>query len=115
MFNDFEKKIPMGEKEETQQMICPFCGTYYSSNNAKIILGKENFLLLHSRCQICGSSIIAALITNQIGVSSIGLITDLTFEDAVKFKENKAVSPDEVLDVYTIFESKNEGLPSLLN
>lgn len=115
MFNNFEKRIPMSGKGELQQISCPLCGTHYDSNNAKIIFEKEDAFLLYTDCHTCGSSVIAALITNQLGMSSIGLITDLTFGDAVKFKESEVISPDEVLDIYTVFERKSESLPSLLS
>jgi hypothetical protein len=114
MLNNFENRMPASGKEQAWQVFCPFCGARYDSNEARIVSEKEGAFLLHTDCRSCGSSVVAALIANQLGISSVGLITDLIFEDVVKFKENEAISPDEVLDVYTILERKSESLPNLL-
>ncbi len=79
---------------------CPLCGEKYGKHAASIIEERKNAFLIHVQCGKCKSSIVSAMVTGQIGVSSMGLITDLTSEDVVKFRAVPAVIADEVLDVH---------------
>ena len=37
------------------------------------------------------------MLVNQTGVSSVGLITDLTFEDVVRFRHKSKITVDDVI------------------
>lgn len=79
---------------------CPVCETRYNPMQAQI-LGKDGEThLLHVQCKKCRNSILALVLVSQVGASSVGLLTDLTYEDVVRFKMNKQVSIDDVIDVH---------------
>ena len=46
------------------------------------------------------------MIANQMGISSVGLVTDLTYEDVVRFKDCKEITADDILEVYHLFREK---------
>lgn len=105
------------ESQETQwASACPLCGTEYTPEESHIIEEKEGAFFLHTECPNCGSSVVATLVANHLGVSSIGLITDMTEEDAQKFKDSKTISDDDVLDTYQALEAltKNIDLRQML-
>lgn len=79
---------------------CPLCGEKYGRDAASIIEERKNAFLIHVQCGKCKSSIVSAMTTGQIGVSSMGLITDLTSEDVLKFRKRTPMTADEVLDVH---------------
>mgnify|MGYP005657166295 FL=1 len=61
--------------------------------------------LLHVRCRKCMNSILALVLVNQVGASSVGLLTDLSYEDVLRFRAEKAVELDDVIDVHRWIES----------
>jgi len=63
---------------------------------------KDGAHLIHVTCHKCSSSIVAVIITGGIGVSSIGLITDLTSQDVMQFKKHIPISEDDVIEAYQI-------------
>ena len=60
--------------------------------------------LLHLRCQKCSSSILALVLMSPGGVSSVGLLTDLSFEDVRRFKSGNSVNTDDVIKVHEMME-----------
>lgn len=67
---------------------------------AKILEEREDAHLIHIECRRCSSSIVALILTGGIGVSSVGLITDLTSDDVLKFKDADDITANDVLDFY---------------
>lgn len=81
---------------------CPMCGTEYVPEEARVVSEKEGAFLIHTNCKKCRCSVVATLVANQMGVSSIGLITDLTYEDVLKFKDGESITADDILSVYSL-------------
>ncbi len=80
--------------------ICPFCNTKFSIDQARIISEKKDSFLIHAYCQKCRCSVLASLIANPMGISSIGLVTDLTYEDVLRFRKAKEINSDDVIYAY---------------
>jgi hypothetical protein len=76
---------------------CPLCETRYNPMHAQVIGEEGETHLLYIRCRKCASSILALVLVNEIGVSSVGLVTDLTLEDVVHFRHARRLSIDDVL------------------
>lgn len=93
---------------------CPLCNTHYNPREAKVLEQKEGAHLIHVQCRNCCSSIVAVVITGGIGVSSVGLITDLTSHDVVRFKNQEAVAENDVIAAYEVL-SKPHDLRELLS
>jgi hypothetical protein len=88
---------------------CPICNTQYNPVAAKIVEEREGAHLIHIQCRHCGSSIVALVLIGGLGVSSVGLICDLTPEDVSKFKNSKEVSTDDVIDIHQLLEKEQTG------
>jgi len=69
---------------------CPVCNSRY----------KNDAHLVHITCQQCRSAILAVVLVNGTGISSIGLVTDLTSEDVLKFRDAGALTHDDVIDLH---------------
>ncbi len=54
--------------------------------------------LVHLCCRQCHAAILALVTVTPLGLSSIGMITDLSVADARKFKESESITFDEVID-----------------
>lgn len=89
---------------------CPLCETAYNPMEARILDEKEDGHLLHIRCKKCWNSILALVLVSNVGVSSVGLVTDLVYEDVQKFRTGTSeVTVDDVLEVHELLENDNEG------
>ncbi len=84
---------------------CPVCETRYLSMEAQLLAENGGTRLLHVRCRKCQHSILALVLVNQVGASSVGLLTDLSYEDVLKFRSNRLVSVNDVIDTHTALEN----------
>jgi len=83
---------------------CPLCNSQYNPMTAKILEEREDAHLIHIECRRCNSSIIALILTGGIGISSVGLVTDLTSDDVLKFKDMEEINSDDVLTLHNVLE-----------
>lgn len=83
---------------------CPVCHERYNPLEAKVIDENQGAHLLHVRCRHCQSTILALILASNLGISSIGLVTDLDSQEIGKFKNSDPVGGDDVLDVYQSLE-----------
>ncbi len=83
---------------------CPVCETRYNPMEAQMLGNDGETHLLHVRCQSCHNSVLALVLVNQVGASSVGLLTDLSHEDVMRFKDNGVVSVNDVIDLHAFLE-----------
>lgn len=79
---------------------CPLCETRQKGFSNQILAESPTARLIHTHCHGCGSFIVSVILANSMGISSIGLVTDLTSEDVLKFKDGAAITYDDVLTFY---------------
>lgn len=84
---------------------CPVCNSHYNPMAAQVLEENEEAHLIHIECRKCGSSIVALVLTGGMGISSVGLITDLTSQDVLRFKHGDEISSDDVLDFHLMLEN----------
>ncbi|MDO8463384.1 MAG: hypothetical protein Q7S96_03900 [bacterium] len=85
---------------------CPVCDTSYNPMEARVVDERDDKHLMHIRCKKCAHSILALVLTTGMGVSSMGLLTDLTFDDVVKFRNAEPVTLDDVIAFHHLLEKK---------
>jgi len=89
---------------------CPLCETNYNPMEARVLGEKEDGHLLHIRCKKCWNSILALVLVSNAGVSSVGLITDLTYDDVRKFSMSEAtVTTDDVISIHQLLLEDGQG------
>ena len=91
-----------GENFENLKVIssCPICSARYHSAEIRILEERPDAQLVYIQCRKCRSSVLAVVLANQLGISSVGLVTDLNGEDVLKFRRQNVVSRDDVLDAH---------------
>lgn len=80
---------------------CPLCKYEYGESQADLLCERDTVHLVHITCPSCKNKLVAILAASNIGMSSIGMMTDLTAEDVVRVQETSPVSEDDVLDFHT--------------
>ncbi|OGY52227.1 MAG: hypothetical protein A2951_01155 [Candidatus Buchananbacteria bacterium RIFCSPLOWO2_01_FULL_56_15] len=81
---------------------CPVCGSSYSPLEARVLAEKSDAHLVHIRCRTCQTAVLAVIMSSSIGVSSIGLITDLSSDDVLKFQDAAPVTTDDVIELHQL-------------
>lgn len=79
---------------------CPLCRKNYGNFNITILDQKKGKATLHLACEYCQTASLVFVIVNQSGILSLGMVTDVTKEEAKSMMNREAVSVDEVVDVY---------------
>lgn len=88
---------------------CPLCETRFQPTEARPLGEDGDTRLFHVRCRKCGNSILALVLVNPGGVSSVGLVTDLTFDDVMRFRKEKPLGPDDVLKTHEWLSGRSWG------
>ncbi|MBI4143183.1 hypothetical protein HY480_04895 [Candidatus Uhrbacteria bacterium] len=83
---------------------CPVCDTSYNPMEARVIDEYGERHLMHIRCKKCAHAILALVLTSGMGVSSMGILTDLAFDDVLKFREAQALTTDDVIALHNLLE-----------
>ncbi|MFH0951869.1 MAG: hypothetical protein V1838_01635 [Patescibacteria group bacterium] len=83
---------------------CPLCQTQYNPWQAQVLEERRDAHLVHVKCQKCGSAQVALILAGAVGVSTIGLITDLTPTDVIKFKDSDFVEVDDIMEIHQMLE-----------
>jgi hypothetical protein len=91
---------------------CPVCHHSYNPMEAKILDESDGAHLVHVRCKRCHSAIVALILMNNFGISSVGLVTDLDGNEVKKFKDLPEISTNDVLAMHEFLKSSKieEGL-----
>lgn len=93
---------------------CPLCETSYNPQEARVLGEKDDSHLLHIQCGNCSNAIIALVLISSVGVSSVGLVTDLSYDDVLRFKNAGAISTDDVIEVHNALQNEEAFFKSLM-
>lgn len=93
---------------------CPLCQAAYGVAGIKLVGERGQTRLFHCTCAGCGQAILAVIVESQGGVSSVGLVTDLEMQDALRFATRPPVTSDDCLAVHRILEEDSRGLAACL-
>lgn len=83
---------------------CPMCDFKYDKENIKIIDKKDGLITVYLNCQKCKSSMVMAIMTGVLGITSVSMMTDIN-EDDLKNIENSRVEYDDVLEMHKFLKN----------
>lgn len=78
---------------------CPSCQTAYPADRVREVMREGQRFVLHATCAVCEDALILSVQKRQGGVACAGLLSDCTFEDALRFAKAPRITADQVLDV----------------
>ena len=91
-----------------KKLACPLCGFHYNINRVTVVprsLSPVKDVLLHTNCGQCECGLLFALDIRGGEVFLVGIVTDLSLQDVVRFQNMKPISSDECLDWYKFWRS----------
>jgi len=83
---------------------CPICNQKYEDSKAKLFAKQDSANLIHISCKKCSSSFIAMVVMMKHGLSSVGMVTDLNFEDAKQLYKTSPLTVDEIISGHQFFQ-----------
>jgi hypothetical protein len=85
---------------------CPLCDQKYNKKSLQVIEQNEETRLVHLTCADCSQGMLAVFLATRLGVSSIGILTDLTAGDVTRFQKKQIITEDDILSFHSILKSK---------
>lgn len=79
---------------------CPVCAKQYDPKQAKILEERGDAHLVHITCPHCLNSFLAVIVASQLGMSSVGMVTDLNDTDVKRLRAYQPISENELLDFH---------------
>lgn len=93
---------------------CPVCQSKYEGQSVKIVEQQRDAFVFHITCIKCNSSVLAYAVQTPMGITTIGLLTDLQAPEVKKFLRQSPITEDDVLRVYETVHSSSEDFSGLL-
>ncbi len=93
---------------------CPICSKKYGRAKALILEEENNRTTLHLTCDSCKVSSLVFISSGKMGIVSLGILTDLTREEAKGIFRGEAISPDQVIEVHEYFKNFKGGLSEFI-
>ena len=84
---------------------CPVCNSAYKDEEVRVFENRKGARLVHITCVDCLSYFVAAIMAVERGVSTIGMITDLSYADFKKLESKTPISVDEIIDSHQLVAS----------
>lgn len=105
-----KKDVQLNPIQEELRLMneCPLCTKKYPASKKNILERRQGAQLVHLNCSHCQNSVLAVIVISQIGMSSVGMVTDLSPADVKRLRERQAISEEELLDFHRLLsEDKN--------
>lgn len=93
---------PAGNDSIRPISFCPLCDTRYQAAQARVLAEEGETRLVHVTCRKCGGATLSLLMQSDAGASTVGMVTDLSHEDAVRFRRGRRVSTDDVIEAHEL-------------
>lgn len=113
------KKQPFSSTSGWQKTLslinqCPICGQNYDSKATRLFLDKQATHLVHITCGYCHSYFLAMVMELGRGISTIGVVTDLSFADVERLHDQEPIEVNEAIEGYEFVE-QNDFCRAMVN
>lgn len=93
---------------------CPLCQVQYHEQEVHLLGERGTTRLFHCTCHGCGHAMLAMILETQGSISSVGLVTDLEVQDALRFRDRTALTSDECLLAHRTLEDSSRDFCHIL-
>lgn len=84
------------------------CSYGYKEEHVTVLDEHDSGHLVHITCSQCHNSILAMVLLSAMGMSSIGIITDLSAKDASRVEKKPPISEDFLLGFHQMLKQSNK-------
>ena len=86
---------------------CPLCHTRYRPFEAAVLDACDDAHLLYMQCRACQGALLAVVSLDEEGARAAGLVTDLTKEEVMQYRNAEEIGADDVIATHQLFISQN--------
>jgi Zn ribbon nucleic-acid-binding protein len=83
---------------------CPMCQALYEEKEIRLLGERGVTRLFHCTCHACGHAMLAVILETQGAISSVGLVTDLEAQDAIRFKDLQPLQSEDCLKIHRLLK-----------
>lgn len=94
---------------------CPLCNASFKATDAEILDESRQGMLFHLTCPDCHASLLAVVAASKLGLSSFGMVTDLTAADTRRLRKGTAITHQDVLQAYQELSNFKGSFREILN
>lgn len=87
---------------------CPLCHAEYKNEHIQLVGQHGTSRLFHCTCNDCGNAMLAIILESNGGISSVGLMTDLEAQDAIRMQNADPVSADDCIQVHQLLKKDSK-------
>ncbi|MDO8499072.1 MAG: hypothetical protein Q7S66_00210 [bacterium] len=84
---------------------CPACSTEFKGDAAKVFAKKGGANLVHVNCDQCQNALMLMVVVMGHGLSSVSVVTDLTYDDAKRLYGSEEITLDEALEAWEFIQA----------
>jgi len=101
----------LNTSEEGKQLIsnCPICKSTYKKVDINTLDQNDEAELFHAKCNNCKDKLMAMITLTSLGMSVIGIMTDLTLEDTKRLIGSDPVSEDHLLNFHSFLKNEQKN------
>lgn len=104
-------KLPL---ENLQSLVrCLVCNKSQHVKKMLVLDEQDNKTVLHVVCDDCGGASLVHLSVGQMGVVSLGMMTDLEQSEARRLYQGKPLSTDDVFEVHRLLKEHTGDINEL--
>ncbi len=94
---------------------CPLCTKEYAQTDVLLVGEADGTQLIHITCPSCKHAIVALIVLSQVGVSSIGMLTDLNAQELRRLLHKTPIADTTVLGFHDLLVKQPSHLIYLLS
>lgn len=79
---------------------CPLCGYKYAAEKVAVLEEYAGSHLVHITCPQCHNAVLAMVMVSALGMSSVGIVTDLSSADVLRVRRREPIGEDELLSFH---------------
>ncbi len=93
---------------------CPLCKNEYTREAVELVEEGTGTNLVHLTCLFCHNAMLALIVVSKMGMSSVGMLTDLNAPDAKRLYRKNALGEESVLDFHDYLKKHSDEFIYLL-
>lgn len=93
---------------------CPMCKNEYTREALELVEEGIGTHLVHLTCAICHNALLALIVVSRLGMSSVGMLTDLDAPDAKRLYRKTALGEESILDFHDYLKKHSKEFIHLL-
>ena len=87
---------------------CPMCQATYAGSAVQLLGERGTTRLFHCTCERCGHAVLAVVLESAGALSSIGLVTDMEVQDALRFQGLLPITTDDCISLHRLLETDSK-------